>query len=186
MYASSPEQRRRARVQALATELYSERYRYLLRIARRHGSGTVDPDEAVQEAFASFLEAYDPDCGSPPLAWLTLALQRNCWASRDRLARVVPTGQDAPEGYTTPSPAGPAQTVEAVERSERARQVGRRMARLKPAQRRALSLLAVGYSYAEIGELTGWTRTKINRSLAEGRAALRTRTDERTAEVRLS
>ena len=133
----------------------------------------VDPDEAVQEAFASFLQAYDPDCGSPPLKWVRLTLERACWASRDRLARVVPTGQDAPEGYTTPSPAGPAPTVEAAERSERAREVGRRMARLKPAERRALSLLAVGYSYAEIGELTGFSRTKINRSLAEGPAALR-------------
>jgi DNA-directed RNA polymerase specialized sigma24 family protein len=102
-----------------------------------------------------------------------LTLERACWASRDRLARIVPTGQDAPEGYTTASPAGPAQTVEAAERSERARDVGRRMAKLKPAERRALSLLAVGYSYAEIGEITGWTPRKVNRSLVEGRAALR-------------
>ena len=177
MYASSPEQSRRARVQALAAELHSERYRYLLRIARRHGAtDDGDAEDAVQDAFASFLGAYNPDCGSPPLAWVTLALQRGCWAARGcrRLVRVEPTGQDAPEGYTTPSLAGPAQTEEAAERSERAREVGRRMARLKPAERRALSLLAVGYSYAEIGELTGFSHTKINRSLAEGRAALRT------------
>jgi hypothetical protein len=30
-----------------------------------------------------------------------------------------------------------------------------------------------GYSYAEICELCGWTYTKVNRSLAEGRARLR-------------
>ena len=101
-------------------------------------------------------------------------VERACWASRDRLARVVPTGQDAPEGLNHPR-ARPAlrRRWRPAERSERAREVGRRMARLKPARRRALSLLAVGYSYAEIGELTGFSRTKINRSLAEGPAALR-------------
>jgi DNA-directed RNA polymerase specialized sigma24 family protein len=30
-----------------------------------------------------------------------------------------------------------------------------------------------GYSYREIGEITGWTHTKINRCIAEGRARLR-------------
>jgi DNA-directed RNA polymerase specialized sigma24 family protein len=36
-------------------------------------------------------------------------------------------------------------------------------------------LLAAGLSYAEIGELCGWTYTKVNRCLAEGRVALRER-----------
>ena len=44
---------------------------------------------------------------------------------------------------------------------------------LKPAELRALSLLAEGYSYAEIGEITGFSQTKINRVLAEGRARFR-------------
>jgi DNA-directed RNA polymerase specialized sigma24 family protein len=47
------------------------------------------------------------------------------------------------------------------------------LAALKPDQRIALLLHAAGYSYAEISELRGWTHTKVNRSLAEGRAALR-------------
>ena len=34
-------------------------------------------------------------------------------------------------------------------------------------------LQAEGYSYAEIATLCGWTYTKVNRSLAEGRAQLR-------------
>ena len=33
-------------------------------------------------------------------------------------------------------------------------------------------LQAQGYSYAEICELCGWTYTKVNRCLAEGRARL--------------
>ena len=48
-----------------------------------------------------------------------------------------------------------------------------RMARLKPDERRALSMIAFGYSYAEIGERNGWSYRKVNRCLTEGRAALR-------------
>ena len=44
---------------------------------------------------------------------------------------------------------------------------------LKPDQRLALLLLGLGYSYAEIAESCGWTTTKVNRCLSEGRAALR-------------
>jgi hypothetical protein len=40
---------------------------------------------------------------------------------------------------------------------------------LKPQEVRALTLKAQGYSYAEIGEITGWSYTKINRCMAEGR-----------------
>jgi DNA-directed RNA polymerase specialized sigma24 family protein len=48
-----------------------------------------------------------------------------------------------------------------------------RLAALKRDERRALSLLAAGYSYREIGQLTDWAYTKVNRYIAEGRAALR-------------
>jgi DNA-directed RNA polymerase specialized sigma24 family protein len=49
----------------------------------------------------------------------------------------------------------------------------RALRRLKPDERRALVLKAEGFSYAEICELNGWTYTKVNRCLAEGRARLR-------------
>jgi DNA-directed RNA polymerase specialized sigma24 family protein len=44
---------------------------------------------------------------------------------------------------------------------------------LKANERLAIVLQAEGYSYAEICELCGWTYTKVNRCLAEGRATLR-------------
>lgn len=43
----------------------------------------------------------------------------------------------------------------------------------KPAEARALALKAAGWSYEEIAGLTAWTRTKVNRNLAEGRARMR-------------
>ena len=67
------------------------------------------------------------------------------------------------------------QPTEIAERRERTALTARALATLKPAERRALALLAAGLSYAEIGELCGWSYTKVNRCLAEGRAALRER-----------
>src|SRR5262249_1147584 len=60
-----------------------------------------------------------------------------------------------------------------AERGERIARSREALQTLKPAELRALTLLAEGYSYAEIGEMTGWTRTKVNRCLAEGRERFR-------------
>jgi DNA-binding CsgD family transcriptional regulator len=46
---------------------------------------------------------------------------------------------------------------EALERAEYALDARERLAALKPQEIRALSLLAAGYSYAEIGKLNRWT-----------------------------
>lgn len=76
MYAST-EQRRRARVQALADELYRERYHHLLRIARANAFNRADAEEATQDAFASFIEHFDPERrGTPAVA------RRSCRARR--------------------------------------------------------------------------------------------------------
>ena len=66
--------------------------------------------------------------------------------------------------------AGPEDLAERRERAARSREA---LQSLKPQELRALSLLAEGYSYREISGITGWTRTKVNRCLAEGRARFR-------------
>ena len=60
-----------------------------------------------------------------------------------------------------------------LEARERVAEVAGSLRRIKDAERRALALQAAGCSYAEIQAITGWTYTKVNRCLAEGRAALR-------------
>jgi hypothetical protein len=76
---------------------------------------------------------------------------------------------DAREAIHTP---GPDEYATALERAHRSLAV---LAELKPAQSRALLLQAAGRTYAEIESATGWTHTKVNRALSEGRAALRER-----------
>jgi hypothetical protein len=63
-----------------------------------------------------------------------------------------------------------------VERHERLREAAEALAQVKPQEARALRLKAEGYSYKEICGITGWTYTKVNRCLTEGRRALRRRT----------
>jgi len=66
--------------------------------------------------------------------------------------------------------AGPDERTERRERVARSREA---LQTLKPDELRALTLRAAGYSYTEIGEITGFSHTKINRCLAEGRERFR-------------
>ena len=179
MYSSTAEQDRRAQVQALAEQLYRERYSYLLRIARANGANGDDASDSVNDAFAAFIEKFDPDSGAPPLAWVTTTLKRRCWAiyRSQHLDRRVSQEADPDAGRpgsciaNVPSEAaGVTETLEQAEWIVDARQ---RLACLKPAERRALVLIAAGYSYTEIATMNQWTLTKVNRSAAEGRAALK-------------
>jgi RNA polymerase sigma factor (sigma-70 family) len=163
-------------VHQLAAELFTDRHDYLLAIARRNAHTEVDAEEALQEAFASFIAKFDPTRGAPPLAWLTLTLKRHCWRARREAHLDRHYGQQAESGgeelgsfldRLSSLEAGPAERL--IERDEGRR----RLRRLKPDERSALGLRAAGLSYAEIGERKGWTYTKVNRCLAEGRTALR-------------
>jgi RNA polymerase sigma factor (sigma-70 family) len=173
MYA---EPNSRAEVRRLATEIYREKRGYLLTIARRRATGNADAEEALQEAFIAFIRHFDPERGAPPLAWLTLTLKRQCGAKRRKAHLDRYVGQEAERGgdergfvlASIPSPAsGPEDLV-----SER-EEASTRLAGLKPDERVALLLQACGYSYEEIGAARGWTYTKVNRCVNEGRAALR-------------
>jgi RNA polymerase sigma factor (sigma-70 family) len=163
-------------VHQLAAELYAERRGYLLAIARRNAASEADAEEALQEAFAAFIAHFDPQRGAPPLAWLTLTLKRQCWRQRREAHLDRQAGQEAERGgeevgavIESIRAAGPDLEDRVVEHDED----HRRVARLKADERAALCLQAAGYSYREIGARRGWTYTKVNRCIAEGRAALR-------------
>ena len=179
MYANTDEQRSRERVQALAEQLHRERYHYLLRIAAGNAASREDAEEAVQFSFAAFIEKFDPSSGSPPLGWLALTAKRACWAAHraqhlDRSAGQEAEPDSAESGFSVADiPAETPGGEEAVERAEYVLEARAKLAALKAAERRAIVLIAAGYSYREVGQITGFSYTKTNRSAAEGRAALR-------------
>jgi RNA polymerase sigma factor (sigma-70 family) len=173
---SSTQQQRRDRVQVLADGLYREHRPYLLQIASKNAATKADAEDAVQFAFIALLEHFDPDDGAPPLAWLTLTLKRECWARYRSQHLDRSAGQEAGQAdgelgaviESIPARAtGPEQLVARVEEARL------KLAALKPAERRVIGLIAAGFSYKEVGEITGWTYTKTNRCAAEGRARLR-------------
>jgi hypothetical protein len=100
-----------------------------------------------------------PICGLTVVKRESLAINR----SRRRALGVEDVDPDALEARTSASPEDRALSAERVARSAEALQG------LKPQEVRALWLKALGHSYEQICEATGWTYTKVNRCLAEGR-----------------
>jgi RNA polymerase sigma factor (sigma-70 family) len=148
--------------------------------ARRHAELAEDAEDALQSAYLLFIERYRGNC--EPLAWLYTTVKREAWRIRRRASRRRELSYERPldsSGSETPwvemLPSDHPEPEELTVRAEALAERQRSFAALKPDQRRALALLAMGFSYREICEITGWTYTKVNRSVAEGRVALRGR-----------
>lgn len=137
--------------------------------ARRHSLCAADVDDAYQRALLIAFQKAPEIPTSDLLRWLHTVIRNEAHAvrrSRERLLGV----EDHPESRISEN-----EPFEYAERRERVALAARALATLKPHERRALALKAVGLSYVEIAELCGWTYTKVNRCLAEGSAAARER-----------
>ena len=146
----------------------------LRRTARRFSLCADDADDACQRALEILLTKAPPL--EPPrlVAWACMVTRREALAVRRARERLLAGGghEDAAAALDR-RPAERPGSAELVERRFGAVEALRRLAGLKPDERRAIVLQARGYSYAEICGLTGWSYTKVNRCLAEGRAKLR-------------
>jgi RNA polymerase sigma factor (sigma-70 family) len=150
----------------------------LRRQARLHSQRPADAEDALQDACVQFLRYYD----GPPdeaLRWMYVVVKRCAWAIGRRAGRVRETSYELPsvdgagdEHEVVPVDDRPS-PPEMVERDETAAERLALLTDLKPDERTALLLLGLGYSYREIGRSQGWSYTKVNRCVAEGRADLR-------------
>jgi hypothetical protein len=95
-------------------------------------------------------------------------VKHEAFALRRQRERHSPVTDD---GELRDRPAPAAVTHEQAERLERLRQGAEALGHLKPHEIRALVLKAEGFSYREICAMTGWSYTKVNRLLTEGRRA---------------
>lgn len=155
----------------------------LRRQARGHSINQSDAEEALQEGCVQFLRFYEgPASGA--LWWLLLVIKRCAWAISRRARRrevhlhVLTTidFEDAEDSQVVARDEG-SSTEELAERTIALEARIELFAELKPDERTALILLGLGASYAEIGELRGWSHRKVDRCIAEGRQRLR-RLDE--------
>lgn len=147
------------------------------RTARRYSLCADDADDAYQRAALVLLTRAPADFGLDRLAaWMHVVTRREAGAVRRQRERLLgpPGGEDRDgdgdpaELVASPRP-GP---DDALERRELVERAAGAIAALKPQERRALGLKAAGCSYAEIQAITGWTYTKVNRCMAEGRRSL--------------
>jgi RNA polymerase sigma factor (sigma-70 family) len=138
----------------------------LLRTARRYSLCPDDAQDAYQRALEIFMghaERLDPARAG---GWLHVVVKREAQAirrSRQKLVTSDDVNLDGHEDRSLPTPDERLATFDLMRRSAEALQ------RLKPQELRALWLRAQGHSYNEISALTGWSYTKVNRCVTEGR-----------------
>ena len=147
----------------------------LKRTARRFSLDTEDADDAYQRALEIVLTKAPTTDPRELIRWTQTVTRHEALAVRESRERLLGF-HGSREGAPDPLASIPAEGEGPGEQAERREAVARSreaLRALKPAELRALSLLASGYSYAEIGEITGFSHTKINRVLAEGRERFR-------------
>jgi RNA polymerase sigma factor (sigma-70 family) len=159
-------------------ETYSRHEDALRRTARRYSLCADDADDALQRALEIFLLKAPSDDPRELIRWTQTVVKHEALAVKRDRERILSgpaaaTPEPGREDWVAMIPAradGPPERAERQEAIARSREALRA---LKPQELRALSLLAEGYSYKEIGEITGFSQTKINRCLAEGREKFR-------------
>jgi RNA polymerase sigma factor (sigma-70 family) len=156
----------RERAEELVLRLVGSQADSLLRVARRYSLCADDAHDAYQRALEILMrhaERLDPERAA---GWLHTVVKHEAIAinrSRRRLVGSTEPDLDALEARTTASP------EERVMASDRVARSAEALHGLKPQEVRALWLKALGHSYQQICEATGWSYTKVNRCLAEGR-----------------
>jgi RNA polymerase sigma factor (sigma-70 family) len=160
-----------------AVEIYTRNETTLRRTARRYSLCADDADDALQRGLEILLRKAPTDDPRELIKWMQTVVKHEALAIRRERERILagPAAASSAEsaGWVDLLPAradGPPERTERREAIARSREA---LQALKPQELRALTLLAEGYSYKEIGELTGYSQTKINRCLAEGRDRFR-------------
>jgi RNA polymerase sigma factor (sigma-70 family) len=147
----------------------------LLATARRYSLCADDAQDAYQRGLEIFLRHADGLRPEGVPAWLRTVVKHEALAVRAARLRLVCAGEPDLDLYEAGDAAPADERVASLERLVRSAEA---LAQLKPQEVRALVLKAHGYSYLEICRITGWTYTKVNRCLTEGRRSLRERLDE--------
>jgi RNA polymerase sigma factor (sigma-70 family) len=147
------------------------------RTARRFSICPDDAEDAYQRGVEILLTKAPELEPGRLVAWMHVVVRREAMAvgrARRRMLGAANSGAGAGDGFDPDLIAGgSADPAEELDRRERNARAAERLRTLKPAERRADALQAAGCSYAEIQAITGWTYTKVNRCLAEGRERLR-------------
>jgi RNA polymerase sigma factor (sigma-70 family) len=158
-----------------AVETYARNETALRRTARRFSLCEDDADEALQRGLEILLRKAPSSDPRQLVKWTQTVVRHEALAVRQERERILPAAATAAgeDDWVALLPSGSDGPPERAERREAVARSREALQALKPQELRALTLLAEGYSYAEIGEITSWSHTKINRCIAEGRERFR-------------
>jgi RNA polymerase sigma factor (sigma-70 family) len=158
-----------AELEPAARTLVERHSGQLIATARRYSLTAEDAEDAYQRGLEIMLTRAPSLREHELVPWLKTVVKHEAFTIRKQRQRAELAGSVEPSGGYVPP------THEQAERMERLRLGVEAMSRLKPQEIRCLLLRAEGYSYKQICDETGWTYTKVNRSITEGRKAFLTR-----------
>jgi len=155
----------------LALEILGAHAHSLLSLARRHSLCADDAQDAYQRAVEILLRRAGDLDPVTAASWMRTVVKHEAMAVRaDRQALLAREEIDL-DACPAPSPS----EEEQVERFDRLAAAAEALQSLKVGEVQALVLKAEGHSYREIASRMGWTYTKVNRLISEGRASFRDR-----------
>jgi RNA polymerase sigma factor (sigma-70 family) len=158
----------RAEIEPAALALLQRHGATIMATARRFAATPEDAEDAYQRGVEILLTKAPTTAEDELVPWLRTVVKHEAWALRRQRQRAAPVADD---GHVPEAPSEAALTHDQAERIDRLRVGAEALKQLKPQEIRALVLRAEGYSYKQIQEVTGWTYTKVNRCLTEGRKA---------------
>ncbi|HYH59415.1 MAG TPA: sigma-70 family RNA polymerase sigma factor [Thermoleophilaceae bacterium] len=158
----------RAEIEPAALELLKRHGAAIMATARRFAATPEDAEDAYQRGVEILLTKAPTTAEAELVPWLRTVVKHEAWALRRQRQRAAPVTDD---GRVPERASDGGLTHTQAERLDRLRVGAQALKDLKPQEVRALVLRAEGHSYRQIQELTGWTYTKVNRCLTEGRKA---------------
>jgi RNA polymerase sigma factor (sigma-70 family) len=140
--------------------------RTLLRVARQASLCHDDALDAYQRALEIFVRRVETVDPATEVAWLKVVVRHEAMAIRRARSESV-TGEEL--DFDAFIPAAGRTVDEEIAATERVQRSAEALRALKPDEAKALMMKANGLSYDEIGERNGWSYTKVNRAITEGR-----------------
>jgi RNA polymerase sigma factor (sigma-70 family) len=154
----------RAQVEPVAIDLIRRHGAEIMATARRYSSTREDAEDAYQRGLEILLTKAPSTSADDLVPWLKTVVKHEAYSlHRQRERAGQPTAPDRLAGPTAAAPDDQAERLERLQIGAEA------LGRLKPQEIRCMLLLAEGHSYKQIQELTGFSYTKVNRCLTEGR-----------------
>ena len=154
-------------VDARVANVVARHERSLMRVARQWSLCRDDALDAYQRALEIYVRRIDAVDPVTEISWLRVVVKHEALAVRRMRAESVTVEDVDLDGH---APEAQRPVDELLAARERVSRGAEALRRLKPDEAKALMLKAEGHSYKEISEQLGWTYTKTNRAITEGRA----------------